>query len=375
MLGEAAKINMGQSPDGAQYTLNPDDAILVQGNADLEDGWVVPRAHTKQITKKAHAGDLIFSVRAPVGEVGKTQYDVVIGRGVAAISGNEFIFQALKRMNAFGYWTKLSVGSTFDSINSDTLKSVVIAMPEWNEQIEIGEALLKIDNLISLHRRRWEKLNNIKAALLEKMFPCGAAAPKIRFKGFDNVWERHKLGEIGKAQSGVTFPNKEQGGKAGIPFFKVSDMNNYGNEHEMCNAKNYVNDLQCKKNKWTPITEISVVFAKVGAAIMLNRKRLVRQPFLLDNNSMAYKFGETWDIDFGKTLFERIDLPALVQIGALPSYNADDVENVEIATPCGAEQRRIGALFKLLDNLIILQQRKVEKLENVKTALLEKMFV
>lgn len=113
----------------------------------MADGWVLPRVYTKQITKKAHIGDLIFSVRAPVGEVGKTQYNVVIGRGVAAISGNEFIYQSLKRMNIFGYWTKLSAGSTFESINSDTLKAAELAIPNENEQTKIGEILLKIDNL------------------------------------------------------------------------------------------------------------------------------------------------------------------------------------------------------------------------------------
>lgn len=198
--------------------------------------------------------------------------------------------------------------------------------------------------------------------------------PRIRFKGYTDAWEQRKLGEVGKAQSGVGFPDREQGGKAGVPFYKVSDMNNAGNEHEMCTANNYVSEAQCKKNGWTPITEISVVFAKVGAAIMLNRKRLVRISFLLDNNTMAYKFGTEWDIDFGKTLFERIDLTDLVQIGALPSYNATDVECVEISLPDKPEQHRIGVLFKQLDNLITLHQRKYDKFVNIKKALLEKMF-
>lgn len=163
--------------------------------------------------------------------------------------------------------------------------------------------------------------------------------------------------------------------KEGVPFYKVSDMNNYGNEHEMHSANNYVTEEQCRRNGWTPITEISVVFAKVGAAIMLNRKRLVRFSFLLDNNTMAYRFGSGWDINFGKTLFERVDLTELVQIGALPSYNATDVESVEISMPDKPEQYQIGEFFRQLDNLITLHQRQLEKLKNIKAALLEKMFV
>ncbi len=172
------------------------------------------------------------------------------------------------------------------------------------------------------------------------------------------TWEQRKLGDVGKAQSGIGFPDREQGGKEGVPFYKVSDMNNYGNEHEMHSANNYVTEEQCRRNGWTPITEISVVFAKVGAAIMLNRKRLVRFSFLLDNNTMAYRFGSGWDINFGKTLFERVDLTELVQIGALPSYNATDVESVEISMPDKPEQYQIGEFFKQLDNLITLHQRK-----------------
>ena len=172
------------------------------------------------------------------------------------------------------------------------------------------------------------------------------------------TWEQRKLGELGKAQSGIGFPDKEQGGKKGIPFFKVSDMNNLGNELEMHIANNYVSLEQIKKNGWSPIEETSVIFAKVGAAIMLNRKRLVRFPFLLDNNTMAYKFNDAWEIDFGRTLFERIDLTSLVQVGALPSYNAGDVENMEVAIPQKAEQAKLGALFTSLDNLITLHQRK-----------------
>ena len=184
------------------------------------------------------------------------------------------------------------------------------------------------------------------------------------------------MGEVGKCQSGIGFPDVEQGGKTGTPFYKVSDMNNYGNEQEMTCANNYVTDEQIVRKNWKPITEVpAVIFAKVGAAIMLNRKRLCRFPFLLDNNTMAYKFGEKWDTNFGKTLFEKIDLTELVQVGALPSYNATDVENLDIKMPIDInEQKVIGEFFANLDNLIILHQRKIDKLKNLKKAMLEKMF-
>ena len=137
-------------------------------------------------------------------------------------------------------------------------------------------------------------------------------------------------------------------------------MNSDGNENEMTVANNYVTTEQIADHRWSPITELpAIFFAKVGAAVMLNRKRLCRFPFLLDNNTMAYSLSPTkWDADFAKALFGTVDLTSLVQVGALPSYNAGDVESMEIYLPSLLEQEQIGAYFKHLDNLITLHQRQ-----------------
>jgi type I restriction enzyme S subunit len=91
---------------------------------------------------------------------------------------------------------------------------------------------------------------------------------------------------------------------------------------------------------------------------------------------MAYSLNaDSWDSDFAKSLFETVDFTKLVQVGALPSYNSGDIEDMEIMLPDLVEQRRIGTYFKELDNLITLHQRELEKLKNLKKACLEKMFV
>ena len=146
-------------------------------------------------------------------------------------------------------------------------------------------------------------------------------APAIRFKGFSDAWEQRKLGDIGKARSGVGFPDADQGGLTGVPFFKVSDMNSDGNENEMTVANNYVTAEQIADHRWSPITELPAIF-------------------------------------FAKALFGTVDLTSLVQVGALPSYNAGDVESMEIYLPSLLEQEQIGAYFKHLDNLITLHQRQ-----------------
>lgn len=169
-LGEEVQIDMGQSPKGENYTDNPEDYILVQGNADMKEGKVFPRVWTTQVTKKAYKGDIILSVRAPVGDIGKTDYDVVIGRGVAAVKGNEFFYQLLGKLKQDGYWTKSSTGSTFDSINSNEIKTAKVTIPDTNEQLFIGNYFQRIDNLITLHQRKLDELKNMKKTLLQQMF-------------------------------------------------------------------------------------------------------------------------------------------------------------------------------------------------------------
>ncbi|RWR44028.1 restriction endonuclease subunit S, partial [Pediococcus acidilactici] len=103
--------------------------------------------------------------------------------------------------------------------------------------------------------------------------------PNIRFKGFTDPWEQRKLGNVGEVHSGVGFPEIEQGGTEGIAFYKVSDMNIVGNESVMKKAHNYVNTEQIEKRNWKIIKHVpAIIFAKVGAAIMLNRKRIVQSP-------------------------------------------------------------------------------------------------
>ena len=246
-------------------------------------------------------------------------------------------------------------------VHAETFLQMPLMLPSIEEQDKIAWFFRKLEDTITIHQRKINSMKRLKKSLLQKMFPQnGECVPEIRFSGFTDSWEQRKLGEIGQCQSGVGFPDAEQGGTTGIPFFKVSDMNNPGNETEMVNANNYVTEEQIARKKWKPITEVpAMFFAKVGAAVLLNRKRLVSFPFLLDNNTMAYKFSSKWDARFGKAVFETIYLPGLAQTGALPSYNARDVENISIFIPATKEEQvRIGGFFKTIDDTITLHQRE-----------------
>ena len=170
ILSEVTNITMGQSPKSENYTDNPNDYILVQGNADIKDKQVVPRLWTTEVTKMAEVGDIILTVRAPVGDIGKTDYNVVIGRGVAAIKGNDFIFYTLEKMKKTGFWNRFSTGSTFESISSNDIKEAIIQIPTLKEQQAIGSYFSNLDDLINSQQEKISQLETLKKKLLQDMF-------------------------------------------------------------------------------------------------------------------------------------------------------------------------------------------------------------
>lgn len=268
-------------------------------------------------------------------------------------------------------------GTKVSSIARKSLADTYIVKPSYEEQKRIVKALSDIGRLISESEELIAKYQAMKQGCLQHMFPRKVQTePDMRLPGFSGDWEQRKLRELGKALSGVGFPDEEQGGKEGIPFYKVSDMNNAGNEQEMVTANNYVTSEQIARKRWKPIDEVpAIFFAKVGAAVLLNRKRLCRFPFLFDNNTMAYLMNKNvFDADFAKTLFETIDLTSLVQVGALPSYNAGDVEGIEVSIPKMEEQQKIGFFFINIDHLIALHQRKCEKYKMIKQGMMEDLL-
>ena len=154
-------------------------------------------------------------------------------------------------------------------------------------------------------------------------------------------------------------------------------MNMSGNEHELVASNNYVTPEQISRMGWHPINQVpAIFFAKVGAAVMLNRKRLVNKPFLMDNNTMAFSMDSSLlNTQFGQLLFDRLDLTSLIQVGALPSYNSSDVESIIVSLPSTMdEQRQIGECLCNINDLITLHQRKYDKLCAVKKSMLDKMF-
>lgn len=168
-LGDICTIIMGQSPSSVHYNTQNIGLPLIQGNADLENRQQVIRFYTSEITKECEEGDIIMSVRAPVGAVGKAICRSCLGRGVCAIkSNNDFLYHYfVYTENNWGFFSK---GSTFDSINSDELYQLsLILSNDINEQQAIAAILSDMDQEIANLEAQRDKYSVLKSGMMQKL--------------------------------------------------------------------------------------------------------------------------------------------------------------------------------------------------------------
>lgn len=371
-LTEIAPIVMGQSPDSENYTDNPNDYILVQGNADMQNGRVVPRVWTTQITKLAEKGDLILSVRAPVGDIGKTDYNVVLGRGVAAIKGNEFLFQLLTKMKQSHYWSKFSTGSTFESINSNDIKSAEIYLPSVEEQSAIGPLFRTLDDLMASYKDNLANYQSLKATMLSRMFPkAGQTVPEIRLDGFEGEWEIKKFKSIstkrGKSNSkGYDYPAYSVSNQSGLipqsEQFEGSRLENL--------EKNSYKIVEPNEFAYNParINVGSIAFNNLDETVIVSSLYVI---FSLDksiNNNYALLFIKS--PEFNKEVRRNTE-------GSVREYLFyENFANIRIPIPPSLEEQlAIGLYFSNLDSLITAHQEKISQLETLKKKLLQDMFI
>ena len=170
-LNDHTIVTMGQSPNSKNYTNNQTGKILVQGNADLYKNKVLKRVFTTEVTKTAVKNDILISVRAPVGDIARNQYEsVVIGRGIASIKGNDFLYYQLEKMKNNGFWNKYIAGSTFESITGKDLKNTKIYTTNSDEERKIGNIFSSLTKIIQLQEHKMDSLKKLKQFLLQNMF-------------------------------------------------------------------------------------------------------------------------------------------------------------------------------------------------------------
>ena len=243
--------------------------------------------------------------------------------------------------------------------NKTELKNIDIVLPlSTDEQVQIGGFFSQLDNLITLHQRKYDKLLNIKKSMLEKMFPKnGNNVPEIRFKGFTDAWEQRKAKEICSISTGKSNTQDHvEDGK--YPFYVRSPIiersNRYlFNEEAVLTVGDGVGTGK--------------VFHYVNGKYDLHQ-RVYRMFGFSDNITAKYFF-----YYFSNHFYDRV--MAMTAKTSVDSVRYEMIADMDIAMPTVSEQELISNYFTALDNLITLHQRKLEKLKNIKKSMLEKMFV
>lgn len=273
-------------------------------------------------------------------------------------------------------YTRVFIESTgVPQLTAPQLSKIKVKRPTLPEQRKIADCLSAVDAVIAAQQAEVDAWEQRKKGVMQKLF-----SQEVRFKADDGSdfpdWEEKTLGELGCFCSGVGFNERYQGHTdLPVDVYKVSDMNISGNEREMLRANNTVDESILKKMKAKAINQPSIIFAKVGAAIFAERKRIARKPFIVDNNMMVFTPNDENDFEYIYWLTLTLRFASHAQIGALPSYNASDISGFVVNIPSLPEQRKIADCLASLDDVIAKAKGELAKWQELKKGLLQQMFV
>lgn len=262
-------------------------------------------------------------------------------------------------------------GTKISSISKSALQKTNIIYPRSeDEQRQIGGTLRSLDDIIALHQHKLNKTKELKAAYLSEMFPAeGERKPKRRFAGFTDDWEQRKLEEVSKVYDGThqtpTYTD------SGIMFLSVENI-------KTLNSKKYISEEAFAKDFKIRPQKGDILMTRIGDIGTANVVRsdepvayyvslALLKPIEIDSNFLATSIATQFVQDglWKKTL--HIAFPRKI--------NKNEIAKVEINVPSFKEQIKIGTFFKRLDDTIALHQHKLEKLQNIKQAYLNEMFV
>ncbi|MDC7230118.1 MAG: restriction endonuclease subunit S [Sphaerochaetaceae bacterium] len=338
-------------------------------------------------------GDVIMADAAEDETVGKASEIVNLG-SLKVVSGLHTIVcrpREKKQPYFLGYYINsqsfhsqllpLMQGTKVSSLSRTNLSKTYVCYPtNPKEQAQIGNFFRNVDNLITLHQRKYDKLVSVKKSMLEKMFPKnGSDIPEIRFAGFTDPWEQRKLGDLMNVGS-VKRIHQSDWTSTGIRFLRARDIVSAAKNEEPSDYL-YISEERYR--------EYSTLSGKVQKGdLLVTGVGTIGVPFLIvddteiyfkDGNIIWFKNGGVLDGRFFYYSFisERIQsfIKESAGIGTVGTYTIDSGKKTPIMLPDVREQKQLGLFFTQLDNLITLHQRKLEKLKNVKKSMLERMFV
>ncbi len=375
-LGDIADIVGGGTPSTENQSYWNGD-IDWYAPAEIAD-QIYANSSQKKITglgyenssaKMLPPGTVLFTSRAGIGKTAILTRKGCTNQGFQSIVPHRgeldsyFIFSRTEELKRYG--ELVGAGSTFVEVSGKQMAVMELMMPPtMREQQTIGGFFQQLDNLITLHQRKYDKLTNVKKSMLEKMFPKnGSNVPEIRFKGFTDAWKQRKFEEIAVRSSVIC-------SDANLPRVEYEDI--------VSGAGRLNKDIYAKQS-----SKSGIAFHR--GDVLYGKLRPYLQNWLLPTFD-GIAVGDFWvlqpqnaDSSFLYRLIQsrQFDEVANQSTGTkMPRADWKLVSKTVFSIPSNiSEQAAIGTYFTALDNLITLHQRKLEKLKNLKKACLEKMFV
>ena len=325
---------------------------------------------------KPEKGDILFARYASVGAARYVDFTrkFLISYSCAIIKkskkiNSKYLYHFITSDNAQQQIKlEINTGSQANIGISSMKNHIVVSMPPLGEQTKIADALSNLDHLITLHQRKYNKLLNVKKSMLEKMFPKnGSNIPEIRFKGFTDPWEQRKLGDC-FTERVESMPDGELISVTindGIKKFSELGRHNNSNDDKSKYKKVCIGDIAYNSMRmWQGASGYSPYEGIVSPAYTV-----LSPNSGINSKCLAYQFKlpemiHTFQINSQGITSDNWNLkyPALSEIEIFVSKNEK-------------EQAKIAEYFEGLDRLITLHQRELEKLQNIKKSMLEKMFV
>ncbi|MCE7567900.1 restriction endonuclease subunit S [Aliivibrio fischeri] len=382
-------------PDGMPYIKSTNlNTELCLDNLERTSDEIAKSYQRSEVSPE----DIVFSLRGNIGLTRIVPASIPVAnltQGTARLSikdsfSNVYVNYCLSTRKVYKRVNSVSKGSTFKEISLADLRNVKIThSSDLKEQQKIASFLSKVDEKIGLLSDKKDKLIEYKCGVMQQLFngkwheqdgQLTFVPPTLRFKADDGSefpdWEAARLREHAVFKGGSGFKETYQGKTFGdLPFIKVSDMNNVGNEKFIVNSNNYISTQEAQALKVNIFDSGAIVFAKVGAALLLNRRRILSQDTIIDNNMMAAVVKPNTNNLFLYQYLLTVDFGKFVQEGAVPSINQGDMNAIQVTFPCLKEQNKIANFLSAIDKKIDLANSELDKAKEWKKGLLQQMFV
>ncbi len=374
-FGDVVKLsNEKYYPDKDEHNFRCIELDNIEQESGRINGWIDSELQ-KSTKNRFKKGDVLYGKLRPyLKKYYYAEFDGVCSTEIWVLKNKtsyiqkKYIFYLIQT-EKFNNVANVSTGSRMPRADWEYVKNTSFKIPPLPEQQKIAQTLSTWDQAIELKEKLIEEKKEQKKGLMQNLL-----TGKVRLPGFEGEWEEVRIKNIGVLKSGSGFPLKYQGNNNGeYPFFKVSDMNLEENAKYMIKANNYIDESV--KNEVNPnvIPKDSIIFAKVGAALLLERKRIVITDSCIDNNMMALI------VDYIKNdyLFVyysllNIRLSKFCNTGALPSLNAGDIYGIKLTIPKSLrEQKAIANILSTADKEINLHQQELEQLKLQKKGLMQ----